>query len=193
MISKKKTVHTSALSPEFALLGFLAQGSAHGYELHQKLVGDLGQVWHISLSQTYNILNRLETQNAITGALQEQDKLPARRLFSLTFLGQERFERWLEATSASSVRTIRLEFLTRLYFARCRSSALAYQVVDAQLAGVRTGLERLHKLYEETPQSQLTNRLSLELRIRQIESILEWLQDCRRAIDLTPPSTPGTT
>jgi DNA-binding PadR family transcriptional regulator len=167
-------------------LGFLAQGPAHGYELHQKLVTDLGQVWHISLSQTYNILNRLEAQNAIIGALQEQDKLPARRLFSLTSLGQERFEGWLGATSASSVRTIRLEFLTRLYFAIQRSPAFAHKVVDAQLASAQAGLERLRKLSGEIPQGQLVNNLSLELRIRQIESILDWLQGCRRAIDLNP-------
>ena len=36
-----------------ALLGLLAIRPDHGYELHQRLSNDLGQVWHISLSQTY--------------------------------------------------------------------------------------------------------------------------------------------
>jgi DNA-binding PadR family transcriptional regulator len=181
-----ETLHTSAISPEYALLGLLAQGPAHGYELHQKLSTDLGQVWHISLSQTYNILNRLEARGFISGALQEQEKLPARRLFHLTPIGAERFERWLHATSASSVRTIRLEFLTRLYFARALSPEFAHQVVDAQLAGARLGLERLRQLYNETPGDQLTNRLSLELRVRQLESILKWLQTCHDTIDPRP-------
>jgi len=185
MVAGRKP-HTSALSPEYALLGLLAQGSAHGYELHQKLIADLGQVWHISLSQTYNILNRLEAQGFIVGAMQEQQKLPAKRLFSLTTQGKERFERWLKATSASSVRAIRLEFLTRLYFARTRSAEFAHQLIDAQLIGARTNLERLRSLHQEIPEDQLTNRLGLELRIRQFESILEWLQSCHETIEVTP-------
>ncbi len=49
--------HIGALSPEYALLGLLAQSPAHGYELYQILSADLSQVWHISLSQAYSILN----------------------------------------------------------------------------------------------------------------------------------------
>jgi DNA-binding PadR family transcriptional regulator len=36
------TRYASALSPEYALLGFLAQKAAHGYELHQRLSNELG-------------------------------------------------------------------------------------------------------------------------------------------------------
>jgi len=44
------------------LLGFLNQQPAHGYDLHERIEAELGQIWRIGLSQTYNILNRLETQ-----------------------------------------------------------------------------------------------------------------------------------
>lgn len=183
--------HTGALSPEYALLGLLAQGPAHGYELHQKLSVDLGQVWHISLSQSYNILNRLEAQGYIAGAVQEQEKLPARRLFHLSPLGRRRFEDWLHAASGSSVRSIRLEFLTRLYFARLTSSQLAHELIETQLAETRRGLERLRSLYSGLPtEGQLINRLGLELRLRQLESILEWLQSCHKAIDSPSGITP---
>src|SRR3990172_4549335 len=94
-----RTSYASALSPEFALLGFLAQHSAHGYELHQRLVTNLGQIWHVSLSQTYNILNRLEAQGFITGTVQEQEKLPDRRRFRVTAAGRRRFENWLHSAS----------------------------------------------------------------------------------------------
>jgi DNA-binding PadR family transcriptional regulator len=185
-MSPKESHHTTALSPEYALLGLLAQCPAHGYELHQKLAADLGQVWHLSLSQTYNILNRLESQGYIAGSLQEQEKLPARRLFHLTEAGQQRFESWLGAASGSSVRSIRLEFLTRLYFTRQLNPPRAQALIDAQINETRRGLERLYRLREATPQGQLINRLGLELRIRQIESILEWLEGCRQWIDEEP-------
>jgi len=67
---------TRSLSPEFALLGLLEQRPAHGYELHQRLYAELGYLWHISLSQAYNILKRLEAQGFIQGAPQPQENLP---------------------------------------------------------------------------------------------------------------------
>jgi DNA-binding PadR family transcriptional regulator len=167
-------------------LGLLAQGPAHGYELYQRLSTDLEQVWHLSMSQAYNILNRLESQGYIAGVVQEQDKLPARRLFHLTPSGQRRYEDWLNASSGSSVRSIRLEFLTRLYFARLDSLERAHQVIESQIAETQKGMERLRALHNGIPDDQLINRLSLELRIRQLESILLWLQTCHIAIDSAP-------
>jgi len=189
----RKESHIGALSPEYALLGLLVQSPAHGYELYQRLSTDLSQVWHLSLSQAYNILNRLEAQGDITGVLQEQSKLPARRLFHLTPLGQRRYDDWLKAPSGSSVRSIRLEFLTRLYFARLAGPQQAHCLIDIQIAETRQGLERLRALYSGISSDQLINHLSLELRIHQLESILEWLQACHLAIDSTPlhPSEEG--
>jgi len=94
----------AALSPEYVLLGFLNQQPAHGYDLHEHIEAKLGQIWHISLSQTYNILNRLETQGYIAGAVQEQEKLPVRKRFRLTAAGRRRFEDWL-STATSLART----------------------------------------------------------------------------------------
>jgi DNA-binding PadR family transcriptional regulator len=178
--------HSGALSPEYALLGLLAQSPAHGYELYQRLSTDLDQVWHLSMSQAYNILNRLEAQGYISGVVQEQDKLPARRLFHLTPAGQKRYDDWLTAPSGSSVRSIRLEFLTRLYFARLDSLEHAHQVIESQIAETQKGMDRLRAIYDSIPGDQLINRLSLELRLRQLESILLWLQTCHFAVDSAP-------
>ena len=173
---------TSSLSPEYALLGLLWQQPAHGYELHQRLTTDLGQVWHISLSQTYNILNRLEAQRLIAGTLQEQAKLPARRQFRLTAAGRRRFEAWLHTPAGLSARAIRVEFLTRLYFAQTVGVDDARAVIDAQLAAIQSGLERLNAILVDLPEEQVFNRLGLDLRIRQLTSILSWLEDCREAL-----------
>jgi DNA-binding PadR family transcriptional regulator len=180
-----RAAHASALSPEYALLGLLAQSPAHGYELYQRLSTELSQVWHLSMSQAYNILNRLEAQGHISGVVQEQDKLPSRRLFHLTPSGQQRYEDWLDAPSGSSVRSIRLEFLTRLYFARLDSLENAHRVIESQIAETQKGMERLRAIYNGIPGDQIINRLSLELRLRQLESILLWLQTCHIAIDTT--------
>ena len=174
--------YASALSPEYALLGLLAMRPAHGYELYHRLLADLGQVWHISLSQTYNILNRLEAKGWIAADVQTQDKLPPRRCFELTQAGGERFDAWLRAPTGSSVRAIRVEFVTRLYFAAALDPARVGPLIDAQLDDVRLSLARLEQLLAEIPVEQPFNRLGVELRVRQLASICDWLAGCRLAV-----------
>ncbi len=174
----KTRTSVSSLSPEYALLGFLDQRPAHGYELHQRLAAELGQIWRISQSQVYTILNRLEANGLIQGALHEQVKLPARRQFALTDEGRRHFETWLNTPSGSSARAIRVEFASRLYFASERDARLAHRLIDEQAAAVGVGLERLEQTLRELPREQVFNRLGLDLRIRQLASIKDWLRDC---------------
>ncbi len=180
-----RTTYSSALSPEFALLGFLAQKPAHGYDLHLRLTAELGQVWHVSQSQVYNILNRLESQGFITATVLAQEKLPARRRLRLTTTGRKRFDTWLHTTAGSSVRAIRVEFTTRLYFAATLDPALARHLIEDQKAETRAGLDRLSSLLAELPPNQTFNRLGLELRIRQLTSIIDWLADCQKMLGLS--------
>lgn len=178
-----KSAYVGSLSPEFALLGMLSQGPAHGYDLHQRLTTELGQIWHLSQSQIYNILNRLEAKGYILGTVLEQKKLPAKRLFTLTEAGQDRFGDWLSSPSRSSVRAIRVEFTTRLYFAVAIDRDLASKLIAAQIDETQIGLQRLVAQRSSLPEDQVFNRLGLDLRIRQLKSILDWLSSCYEIID----------
>jgi len=178
-IMSQETPYASALSPEYALLGLLTQRPAHGYELYQRLLAELGQVWHISLSQIYNILNRLESKGWIAGDVQRQERLPARRCFQLTDAGRERFDAWLVAPTGSSVRAIRVEFITRLYFAQALDRALTGPLIDSQIDAVQANLARLQEALALLPVEEPFNRLGLDLRVRQLTSILDWLAECR--------------
>jgi len=160
---------TSGLSPEFALLGFLDQSPAHGYELHQKLVEQMGEIWHTSLSQTYNILTRLEAQGFIEGTTQTQEKRPDKRHLRLTAAGRERFETWLSALSPCSVRAIRIEFMTRLYFLHSRNPADALWAIDAQIDALQNYLAQLDRKMVTLSASQIFNRLGMSLRISQLK------------------------
>lgn len=179
---KTKSSYVSALSPEYALLGLLYFKPAHGYELHQRLDSDLGQIWHISLSQTYNILKRLKARGYVKETIQEQSKLPDRRQFHLTEAGCERFNDWFRSPTGSSVRAIRVEFTTRLYFARMIDPPMVDRLIDEQIAETGAGLKRLETVLADIPPGQAFNRLGLELRVRQLASILDWLGECRIAL-----------
>jgi PadR family transcriptional regulator AphA len=160
------------------LLGFLDQSPAHGYELHQKLVEELGEIWHASLSQTYNILTRLEAQGFIEGTIQAQEKRPDKRELRLTDAGRERFETWLHALSACSVRAIRVEFMTRLYFLYARNPDDARQAIETQIDALKNDLIHLNNKKLALPAGRLFNQMGISLRIRQLETVVNWLETC---------------
>ncbi|MGD0613511.1 MAG: PadR family transcriptional regulator [Anaerolineales bacterium] len=167
-------------SPEYALLGFLDAQPSHGYDLHRLLMAELGEIWHVSQSQTYNILKRLEMQGYISSTTVEQEKLPAIQSLKITTAGRRRFEAWLETPTGSSVRAIRLEFITRLYFAQKLAPERILPMLEAQAAEVRKALTWLEASQAAIPDRQLFNRLSLQLRIQQLKSVVDWLDECRK-------------
>ena len=173
---------SSSFSPEFPVLGLLAIQPGHGYELYQRLTTELGQSWHVSMSQLYNILNRLEAEGLIRGTVQAQDSGPSRRRFRLTGAGRRHFQAWLHQPSGNSARAIRLEFITRLYFARALEPEALSPLIDAQIEETRASLVRLQNTLHELPPEQVFNRLGLELRVRQLTSIMNWLADCSSRI-----------
>jgi PadR family transcriptional regulator AphA len=175
-------IRHGSLSPEFALLGFLYEQASYGYDLHQQLVNALGFVWHISQSQTYNILKRLENQGDVSSTLLEQDKLPPRLVLQLTRQGRERFIKWLGTPTGHGVRVIRMEFLTRLYFIKKISVRKIPAMIDQQSVEINATLARLELDQAGLPADQIFNRLSLQLRIQQLHSVLNWMDECRKAL-----------
>ncbi|HTX90788.1 MAG TPA: PadR family transcriptional regulator [Anaerolineales bacterium] len=180
----EKPRHFGSRSPEYALLGFLYEQPSHGYTLHQELVNELGHVWHASQSQTYAILKRLEARGDISSTTEEQEKLPARQLLQITPAGRRRFEEWLHAASGSSVRAIRLEFITRLYFAQKLFPEMIQTILGEEAADIDKALTRLEKDRKSIPPDQTFNRLGLELRIQQLYSVRDWLIECRKAFEI---------
>jgi DNA-binding PadR family transcriptional regulator len=181
---REKPHHVSARSPEYALLGFLYGQPNHGYSLHQQLLTEFGYIWHVSQSYTYNILKRLEIQGYISSTTQEQEKLPARQLLQLSDSGRHRFEDWLHAPSGSSVRAIRVEFITRLYFAQKYFPDMLPPLHKAQSVEIKNALTRLVNDRKSIPSEQTFNRLSLELRIQELRSVRDWLIICRKAFEI---------
>ena len=175
----KKDYHAGNVSPEFALLGFLIAGPSHGYDLHQRFVTELGHVWHLSQSQAYAILKRLETRGDITAQVVKQEKLPARQMLRITAQGRRRFFEWMELGIGTNARSIRLEFLTRLYFTQLHRPEHTSQIYKSQSAEIESTIARLESLMEHVPPDQLFNRLSLDLRLQQMRLIQKWMADIK--------------
>jgi DNA-binding PadR family transcriptional regulator len=180
-VSTKQKVHqhSGTLSPEFALLGFLISEPSHGYDLHQRFVTELGNVWHLSQSQAYAILKRLENRGDISAQLIEQEKLPARQMLRITAAGRRHFMDWLENGCGNNARSIRLEFLTRLYFSNLYTPEDTPPIYTTQFAEIQNSIQRLEDLLAELPPEQTYNRLSLDIRLRQMKLIQEWMAEIK--------------
>ena len=172
----------SDLSPEFVLLGLLAEGPSYGYELHLRLKTELQNIWALSQSQCYTILKRLEAQGALEGELVQQERAPSRRSLRLTPAGRQRFQIWLTSPTPGSIRAIRVSFLTRLFFALQEGEIFAINIIEDQKIMTRASLESLEHTLGLIPSSQVISQLSLQLRLRQLRSSLEWLDECLIAI-----------
>ena len=179
-MANNKPHHIGTLSPEMALLGLLYTGPGHGYDLHRKVITDLGQVWHLSQSQAYSILKRLETRGDISMEEIPQEKLPPRQMLHMTQQGRRRFLDWLDTPNGGSVRAIRMEFVTRLYFLRIYMPEKIPQAFDQQRKEATINLQRLEKTYAELTGDQIYNRMSLQLRLKQLKAVLEWLDECQQ-------------
>ncbi len=179
MIDKR----TSRLSPEYVLLGFLYRDSNHGYDLHKRMESEFENIWHASQSQTYNILNRLEAQGYIIATPVEQEKLPPRQFLHITGAGKRRFEEWLDNPTKSSVHAIRVEFISRLYFMQLYYPQKVLQMIHTQVDVVANGLIQQEENLRDLPDTQMFNRLALELRIKLLHSVISWLKECYAAFE----------
>ena len=177
-------MRSSTISPEFALLGLLAQRSSHGYDLHRRLNQEFQGIWDLSQSHCYSILNRLEREGHIQSERRPQENAPTRHLLKLTPQGRAHFERWLYEPTPPSVRAIRMEFITRLHFAQSESRERMHQIIEEQRQALRKASYRLQRAYVSTPESQSFERLALQLRCRQLESCLVWLDECIRKLGI---------
>jgi DNA-binding PadR family transcriptional regulator len=179
-MKNQKPHHIGTLSPEMALLGLLYKKADHGYELHRKVNTDLGQVWHLSQSQAYAILKRLEARGDISAKEIPQEKLPNRQLLQMTAQGRKNFLDWMNAPSGGSTRAIRMEFITRLYFLNMYFPKKLTLAFDLQRTEAKTHIQRLEKMLTELPVDQIYNRMSLEMRLKQLRFVLEWLDECQQ-------------
>jgi len=166
------------LMPDETLLGLLAAQARHGYQLLDcfRDPAQLGNVWSLGTSQIYAVLKRLETQGLIAGRAVESADAPTRIEYTLTEVGMQRLEAWLnEAEPRAAARQVRVEFLSRLYIARLLNLP-TLEIVRRQKASCRQRLA--DRIVARDSASPGVGRLALDLEVAQLEIILDWIDRC---------------
>ena len=101
---------------EWACLGVLARGPAHGYDVaaHLSAAGDVGRVWSLSRPLTYRALDQLQQRELITAVGEERGKAGGNRtILAPTRRGQAALRRWL-GQPVAHLRDVRDELLLKL-------------------------------------------------------------------------------
>ncbi len=73
---------------EYPVLGILALGEAHGYDICRRLHKGIGPIWKLGKSQVYALLARLERDGLVAHERVGQENLPAKNIFSITAMGE---------------------------------------------------------------------------------------------------------
>ena len=163
------------LSPQPVLLGLLMAAPRHGYELYQEFERELGAVWQIGLSQLYAQLKQLEEAGLVASHTEPQPSRPPRKVYHLTPAGRQAFDEWLHQPTPY-LRTIRVEFLARLYFFRRLSLPGLERLVAEQKVVCRDQIWRFERIAARTEDD--FRRLVLDFRRGQLEATVAWLDRC---------------
>jgi len=101
---------------EWACLGLLVKGPAHGYDLSLRLApsGDIGRVWSLSRSLTYRALDQLRQRELIEAIGEQPGKAGGpRTILRPTRRGRALLRAWLERP-VPHLRDVRGELLLKL-------------------------------------------------------------------------------
>jgi len=159
---------------EYAVLGALARGPAHGYDLYHDLATGVGTIWALGISQIYALLGRLEHEGLVSHQRHAQEKRPDRKIFTLTNEGEKIFKEWV-GQPVRHVRDLRLEFLSKLHFARETGRGAAARLIRSQIAL----LEEKYQGMRQKGKSLKTFMETQALRYRQLQTkaAITWLQE----------------
>lgn len=159
-------------STKYAILGALMPGPKHGYEIFRFLESYLDPTWHISSSQLYLLLRKLEVECLLRSDVEMQENRPPKRVFLLTPAGRKVFLGWIHSPTAH-VRDLRIEFLAKIFFFNSLSLEGGDELIEAQIKV----LEMIGGKIKQKQQSEKDsfNKLVLGFKIATIDAWLKWL------------------
>jgi DNA-binding PadR family transcriptional regulator len=158
---------------EFAILGAIALGKAHGYKLIPFLQENLFGVCSLGKSQIYALLARLESEGLVYHENEQHGNFPSRKVFDLTPDGIKTFEAW-SLEPVHHIREFRMVFFIKLFFAGQRSARDKSELLKAQLKVCEAKEQRLTELMRSASNNLLSQ--AMDYRIKVIITTCSWLK-----------------
>jgi len=170
------------MSIKHAILGLLAEGPAHGYDL-KTAFEEVAPATSLNYGQVYSTLDRLERDELVTPEVVAQAKQPDKKVYALTAAGRRELREWL-TTPAGHDLDVRNETFLKIMLARRLPGADPLAVVAVER---RAAFERLHEVTAaraeaERQQMGAPRLLLLDLTVLRLEAFLKWLDRCEETL-----------
>ncbi|NES15789.1 MULTISPECIES: PadR family transcriptional regulator [Micromonospora] len=162
------------MSTSHVLLGLLATGPRHGYELKRAHDERLPRARPLAFGQVYATLARLHRDGLVAPAGQERDGGPDRTAYALTGEGPHALDRWLATVEPP------MPYVASTLFAKVVVALLVADVDRARdylIAQRRAHTARLRELtaVKTAPTASLDDVLAADFAIAHLDADLRWL------------------
>lgn len=175
------------MSIKYIVLGFLSWQSATGYELKRIISESETLPWSGNSNQIYRALVELHDAEYVTVVVEPQEKLPSRKVYSITPLGQEALKEW--AQEAPQIFEAKKSFLNQLLWADSVHPAKLDQLLDQYLNAVgeklfmvRVQADRKPDTPDRTPRETYIWEMVRRNWIATYELELNWIRQMREEL-----------
>jgi DNA-binding PadR family transcriptional regulator len=175
-----------ATKAEIVVLGLLAEGPMHGYDLLERFrTRSMGFWTELSRASVYQVLKRFERDGLVTGKAQEGREGPDRRVFRITRHGRDHLAEGVIEMAGDLV-PLDSQAAVALGFAHAVPAATAKAAADARERSIRDLLEALRTELDRTAAEHDPGRSVSAAMLRQQETFAEaelaWLTSYRATL-----------
>jgi DNA-binding PadR family transcriptional regulator len=175
------------MSTGHVLLGFLASGPSHGYDLKRRHDARFPQARPLAYGQVYATLGRLARDGQVTAGPAEAGEGPERTTYTLTAGGRDELRGWLSTVIAPAPH-VASEMLGKVVTALLTAKVLydgpedpAADYLTAQRAAHMKRMRELTALKTD-PASSLADVLAADYALAHLDADLRWMDSARNRL-----------
>lgn len=160
------------------LLGVLATGPAHGYDLKRAHDDRFPAARPLAYGQVYATLSRLQRDGLVEAVETRQDAGPERTVYALTDAGREELRRWLDQTEQPG--PYAADELVRKTITALHTGADSREFLVRQRS---VHLEAMRVLTRQrAAAAEPGTRIALDHTLAHLDADLRWLEETRERI-----------
>ncbi len=173
---------------KYAILGFLSWKPSTGYDLKKLMTSSEAFYWSGNNNQIYTALVALHREGLVKDRLEEQERYPSKRVYSITPQGIKALCEWV--TSSPEPPQYRSLFLAQLAWADSLSTPELDNLLNRYEEEVKTQLLMLGEKRRRgegagpsrTPREDYLWRMIEQNHAGRFEKELEWVRELREGI-----------
>jgi DNA-binding PadR family transcriptional regulator len=193
-LTAKRGTSLECMSIKHTILGLLANGPLHGYELKAAFERDVvpwpledKEGTSLNFGQVYTALDRLKDDGLVQAQTVAQEKQPDKKVYALTEAGRKELHDWLSRPSRPNL-DLRNETILKLMLARRLPDVNPREVIDQERRACFAKLKDVTNARAETAdQGGVAMWLLLDLAVRRLQAFLEWLDHCEEVLKKEKP------